>query len=569
MLNPVKIEVEKILRQAKIAGDILLSEPPKANMGDLAFACFSLAKQQGLSPADVALSLKSKVQSLKSTLVERVEAFGPYVNFYLNATEAAKIVLGAITEQGINFGKAHVGDGQKVMVEFAHPNTHKAFHIGHLRNLITGESLVRIFANAGYEVIRANYQGDIGLHIAKCLYGIVNLKKQGQGFGELATLNEKINFLGKAYAAGAKAYEGDEQAKEDITDYNKKIYNKDETIWHMYSTTRAWSLEYFDKIYTRLGSHFDRLFFESEMFERAKQIVANFTAKGVFKESQGAVIFEGSKYGYHDRVFLTGEGLPTYEAKDMALAEKQFADYNPDHIYHLVATEQIEYFNVIIKALELILPISRGREHHLVYGWVRLKDGKMSSRTGQVVLGEWLLDEAKKSVLELMKQDGADTKDLVAERVAIAAVKYSMLKTGIGNDITFNIKEAVSLTGDSGPYLLYICARIKSILRKLQANEELFNHQSQFTCEPTEKQLLIHLGNFSEITEAAVTNLDPSLIARYLFLLAQRFNDFYEACPVLKSSGAVRALRLQIIRAVLQVAEQALYLLGIETVEEM
>ncbi|KKQ27372.1 MAG: Arginine-tRNA ligase [Candidatus Magasanikbacteria bacterium GW2011_GWC2_37_14] len=567
-MDLIKQQIIELLKSIGVSGVIELTTPPKPEMGDLAFACFGLAKEQGKNPAEVAKDLKKELDSRLrgNDALEKVEVFGPYVNFYLNNVELAKMVLNQ-KDPSTSF---HSAQG-KVMVEFAHPNTHKPVHIGHLRTMITGESMARIFENVGNKVVRANYQGDVGMHIAKCLWGIMQDKDWEKIIKNLKTTSERAIFLGQVYARGGQAYEKDEQAKKEIEEINAKIYSQDKSIRGLYKKTRKWSLNYFDYIYQRVDTHFDRFYFESECFELGKKIVLEGVKNGIFEESQGAIIFAGSKYGLHDRVFVNSKGLPTYEAKDMALARLQFKEYHPDFIYHVVAKEQTEYFKVMFKALEFTLPNSKDKEKHLVYGWVSLKEGKMSSRTGQVILAEWLLDEAEKKITEVMKGREIENKEKIIRKIANAAIKYSMLKTGIGNDIIFDINEAVSLTGDSGPYLLYIVARIKSILRKSKAF--LTAGRSKVvvgSVEPQEKSLILQIAQFPEVTKEAVEKLDPSRIAKYLFELAQKFNSFYENCPVLQAeSVVVRDFRLQLISMTGQAMEHGLGLLGITAIDEM
>lgn len=576
-MSDLQENLQQVLRSAGVNGEIELTAPPKSELGDFAFSCFALAKEQKQSPVEVAKELAQKIKKSKNSrserdfapaqqeIIERVEAMGPYVNFWLNSQEVARLVMSKSKPLA---APAIKNSQEKILVEFAHPNTHKAFHIGHLRNIITGESLVRLFEHVGHIVIRANYQGDVGLHIAKCLYGMLQIKDLNLKIQDLESTTQKAEFLGDCYAAGASAYEADEQARVDMVELNQKIYNRDPEILDLYTTTRQWSLDYFEQnIYQRLGTHFDRLYFESEVFKRGLEIVRAGVAQEIFVQSDGAVIFAGSKYGLHERVFLNSRGLPTYEAKDLALAELQFKEFSPAHIYHVVANEQAEYFKVVFKALEFTLPESKGRERHLVYGWVTLKSGKMSSRTGAVVLAEWLLDEAKKSILATMANSQLKDAKAVAERVAIAAVKYAFLRTSTANDIAFDLQSAIATTGDSGAYLLYMCARIKSILRKVSAGAE--PAEAPVAVAPQEKALLLYLDQFQTTVGAAASQQDPSRVAHYLFALGQKFTAFYEACPVLKAEGAIKAFRLGLLENILQVVERGLYLLGIETVEEM
>lgn len=561
-------QIVKLLNEAGVSGEIELSAPPKPEMGDLAFACFEVAKKAGKNPVEMAKEIVERLNAslVETRLIASVQSFGPYVNFYLNGVELAKLVLESSKSPSVKTqGK------QKVMVEFAHPNTHKPVHIGHLRNMVTGESMVRILENSGHKVVRANYQGDVGMHIAKCLWGMFQNENLKIKMKNLRTVGDRAKFLGKVYAVGGQAYESDEKAKKEIEEMNGKIYKQDKEIWKLYKITRQWSLDYFDYVYKRVGiKKFDRLYFESETFKPGIAIVQAGLKKGIFKESQGAIIFEGSKFGLHDRVFINSKGFPTYEAKDLALAEKQFKEYKPERIIHLVAKEQSEYFRVMFKALEFTFPKSIGNEKHLVYGWVSLKDGKMSSRTGNVVLAEWLLDEVEKRIEDIMKDREIKNKKDAVKKIANAAVKYSMLKTGIDNDIVFDINESISTTGDSGPYLQYIVARINSVIKKskkLKINKSKKIMPEKI--EPAEKHLLLSLTKFAEVTSEVGEKMDPSVIAKYLFDLAQAFNSFYHDCPVLQTDPQECALRLKIIKAVKDVMEKGLYLLGIEEVKEM
>lgn len=544
----------------KVSAD-LFSVPPSFEMGELALPCFEIAKQINKTPNEAAHFLVDKLQ--KSKNMASTTATGPYLNIKLRDGYLVGLLEAEIENR--EFGKGQ-NKNQKLMVEFAHPNTHKAFHIGHLRNLITGESIVRILQNAGYEVIRANYQGDVGMHIAKALWGIDQLKQEfEQVTGE--SLEDKVKFLGKSYALGSQKFETDETVQNEIKKYNEKIYTKDESIKEVYTVTREWSLEYFNKIYARLNSSFDRFYFESEVFNRGRELVHEFLKKEVFKKSEGAIIFEGERFGLHNRVFVNSNDFPTYEAKDLALAELQFKEHNPDKIIHVVGKEQTEYFKVVFKALEQIKPETKGKEYHLAYGWVSLKHGKMSSRTGNVILGEWLLDEIEKKIAEIVDQSEVSDKATTTKKVSVAAVKYAMLKVGVKVDMAFDIDESVSISGDSGPYLLYIGARINSILSK--AGEEIKKCENVDHLDLTEKKLVVDLLNFSEKTEKAAEELDPSVIAKYLFDLSQDFNDFYNACPVLQADEKTRQFRLFLIAGVNRIMKHGLNLLGIDQVDKM
>jgi len=592
ILEKIKQNIAEAVNQAlKKKGLVKAADlvyPPNSAFGDISLPCFNLAKELKKTAVETGEFLVGKVE-LKDMIVS-AKAIGPFLNFTFNRAKLAQNTVEEILEQKEKYGLNQSGKNKIIMVEFAHPNTHKAFHIGHLRNILTGEAISRILQANGYKITRANYQGDVGLHIAKCLFGIAQLKEEYKK-AALAPVKARAEFLGKAYSLGSKNYETDEEAKKEIIKLNKKIYIQDKGVMKIYKITRKWSLDYFAGIYKRLNTKFDRLYFESEVFNSGRQVVLKNLKKGVFKTSDGAVIFEGEKYGLHSRVFINSEGNSTYEAKDMGLAGLQFKEFKPDKILHVVGPEQAEYFKVIIKALEIIMPETRGREEHLRYGWVRLKEGKMSSRLGNVILGEWLLDEAKKEVLEIMKgARGLKNKaDLpageagVADKVSLAAVRYSILKNGLDKDIAFDLRESVSFSGSSGPYLQYTVARINSIMRKSKVKSHLssealakgekskvqFKIQNLRLEDAKEQQLAVKLAKYPEIVLMAGENYNPSELTKYLFELAQEFNDYYHSVPVLKAKADIRQARLALIMAVKQTLENGLELLGIETVEKM
>ncbi|NCO04579.1 MAG: arginine--tRNA ligase [Candidatus Magasanikbacteria bacterium] len=564
-MNCIEQELTTILNNSGISGQLLFSIPPDKTLGDVALGCFALAKEQQKNPAEIANSIVNTLKEKSHASIKQVIATGPYVNITLNDAWLAEQALLKITK---TFGTHDTGKGKKYLVEFACPNPMKSFHLGHLRNTITGESVSRILENSGYTVIRVNYQGDVGMHIAKSLWGIYqNLDNFHAQTAQ--DIKKRVEFLGAAYAAGSQAFETNEQAKAEILEYNQKVYDRDPTIQDVYTTARQWSLEYFDTIYQKLDTHFDKLYFESEVDVLGKQTVLEYLKKGIFKKSEGAIIFEGSKYGLHDRVFINSKGFPTYEGKEIGLAITHFTQQHPDKVIHVVGKEQTEYFKVVFKALEHVLPETTGKEQHLVGGYLQLKgDVKMSSRLGNVITGDALLEQVIAQVQDVMAESNIKDKEHIAMLIAIAALKYSMLKVGVSDDVAFDMNASVSISGDSGPYLLYITARIKSILRKAASLSVVPSHTST-TLHQTEKTVLIHLLSYPEITAKASEIINPAVIAKYLLDLAQAFNSFYHECPVLKAPEQEQQFRLQLIEKILLVMEQGLGLLGITPVEEM
>ena len=541
-----------------IKAEINLSRPEDPRHGDYAsnlaligFGQLKRHRPELQSPLDLAKLIAIKLPSIAG--IAKITAAAPgFINFHFSEDYLWQTVRQAIRGKN-RFGRINRKSAKNIMVEFSQANTHKLFHIGHLRGTITGEAISRILAAAGYKVIRANYQGDLGPHVAKAIWGLRQL-----GGGRIAR-EKRMEILGKAYALGSKAYEESPQAKQQIQKLNQQIYRQDKEVAKLWQQTRQWSLDYFAKIYRRLDVHFDRFYFESEVWRRGREIVEENLGQ-IFQKSRGAVIFPGDKYGLHTRVFLTKNGWPTYEAKDLGLAELQLREYRPQRIIHIVGSEQREYFQVLFKALSLVMPASREREYHRIYGWVRLKNKKMSSRKGQVVLGEWLLDETKKRLGAKFKMGNA-----LADKVALAAVKYSILRLDPLTELVFDFDEAISLNGDSGPYLQYAGARTAAILRRAGKPDI-----GTFTPRPSPKEehaLLRLVCQYPEIVLAAADNYSPNLLANYLYRLARQFSLFYDRHRVLGSQAEKQ--RLTLTAATGQVIRNGLDLLGIEAVEKM
>lgn len=556
--------VKSILQEATgktgITAEVVVDVPAQKGFGD--FATSIALKSAGLlkkAPRAIAEEIVKNITP--SPLIEKVGIIGPgFINVWVNPKEFLGSVNQAAKDE-FSFPAHHLGPRKKVMVEFAHPNTHKLFHIGHMRNISTGETVVRLLEAVGNKVIRTNYQGDVGLHIAKCLYAI---RKDKVDLKSLKTLQEKIKLLGAAYARGQQDYEAVPGAKDEIHNINKMIYEENPEIVPLWKETVQWSLKYFAGIYKRVGSKFDRLYFESETYKRGIEIVKDLLAKGLLKKSEGAVVFEGKPYGVDTRVFLNSLGFPTYEGKELALAEKEFSDWGElDRDIHVVTPEQTSFFQTTFKVEELIDPAKyKGRQYHLAYNWVQLKSGKMSSRTGNVIEGMWLVDEAKRILMEKFPALPAET----AETLAVGAVKYSFLKVSTAMEIAFDFEDSISLEGNSAPYLNYTFVRTRSVLEKDSAARAF---SPDVAMNEEDRKLAKKLYLFPLAVHEAAAKLSPNLLTNYLFELAQDFNLFYQKNPILKAEGDVRGLRLALTRATGATIRKGLSLLGIETVNKM
>lgn len=555
--------------------DIELSHPENKKWGDyssnIAMVIFSKIKTKNpklakfRKPLDLAQEIVKKIKNQKlktKNFVAFSVAGAGFINISIKNEWFVKELRRAL-KKAKDYGKSDFFQSKKIMVEFGQPNTHKLFHLGHLRGIVLGESICRLLENQGAKVIRANYQGDVGLHVAKCLWGLGKLRVLTPS----SVNTRSLHNLGKAYVKGSQAYETNSQAKKEILEINKKIYDRsDPEINKLWQKTREQSLAYFNRIYQRLDTKFDRLFFESEVSQKGKEIVLKNLKKGVFKSSRGAIIFPAEKYGLHNRVFITHEDNPTYEAKDIGLARLQLSEFgNLDRCVHIVASEQKEYFKVLFKALEIVFPQSKGKEFHLPFGLIRLKKGKMSSRLGNVVLGEDLLDEAKQKIKKEFPKLNQETLDIIG----VGAVKYSFLKINPQSALTFDFQESISLQGNSGPYLQYTYARCKSVLNKAKSSLDSDSIQD-IQPNSQEKDWLRTFYQFSEAVQKSAQQFSPNLLTNFLYDLAQKYNSFYNKHRILGLKDKNKEnFRLAITQTTAEIIKRGLYLLGIESPEKM
>ena len=522
----MKEKIENILgREINLVHPKVLSNGDYTLIADVATAEEDFKKLEANKPADI----------------ERIEFVKPrFINLYLSK-EFFKDSLKQIVAKKDEFGKTELAKGFKVMVEHTDPNPFKEFHIGHLMPNVIGSTLARIFEWNGAEVKQANYQGDVGLHVAKAIWELRNI----QGF------KHSVEHSARAYVIGNEMYDSDTEIKKEIDEINKKIYEKsDPGINRLYEQGRKTSLEYFDRIYQRLGSEFDFYFFESETAPIGKKIVLDNVGK-VFEESDGAIVFKGEKFdpSLHTRVFINSQGIPTYEAKDLGNAKSKEDRYSAGLSVVVTGNEIKDYFRVMLAALGQIYPELAKKTKHIPHGMLRLPTGKMSSRTGNVITAEELIEKVKEHVKG-------------NEDVAIAAIKYMILRQGIGNDIIFDFEKSVSTEGDSGVYLQYAHARANSIIEKAGKKGDT-NGESG---EVREVERLLY--RFPEIVGRAGHEYAPNYITTYLTELAGSFNNFYAHEQVLEDSPE-SAYRLAIVEAFKTVMKNGLTILGIPAPERM
>lgn len=506
-------------------------------------------------------------------LIKKVEVAGPgFLNIWLQTASLGSEINRVISDD-FKYGSSEKMKNKRIIVEYAHPNTHKELHIGHMRTLVTGESLARVLEFNGAEVFRANYQGDIGPQVSKSIWGTKKLlEKRQMTIADASKLDlfERVRLLGEGYVIGSSEYE---ISKNEIDELNKKLYQKSPDVIDDYQITRGWSLEYYETFYARFGTRFDKLSFESELWEKGLEIVrANIG--NIFEISEGATVFPGEKYGLHTRVFITKAETATYEAKEMGLAYEQKLAFPYDKIIHVVANEQSGYFQVVIKALELVDPWFEGRQYHLPMGMINLVGRKISSRKGDVITVDSLLDDVKAEIGKMVNHQERDNAydEVVAEQVTMAAVKYSILKNEPKSNVEFDLKQSINFEGNSGPYLQYTHARICSVIDKSGFDIDKIKDLELKTTDLNEAELKILkiIYRFSEVVEDSGKRYSSNLICNYLFELAQRFNSFYHQHSILSAASEEEKMsRFAIALASRIVIRNGLELLGIKAPERM
>lgn len=480
---------------------------------------------------------------LKVDGVEKVEVVGKFINFFLSRAAIAQEVERAATQA--EWGSNDLYKGKKIMVEYTDPNPFKEFHIGHLMTNTIGEAIARTLEKSGAEVSRANYQGDIGLHVAKAIWG--KMQKPELSWGE-------------AYVFGSDSYE---THKEEIDSLNKVIYDKtDPAVNALYEEGRQKSLDHFEDIYKILGTKFDYYFFESEVGPVGLKIIKEHPE--VFEESEGAIVFRGETVGLHTRVFVNSKGLPTYEAKELGLVEvkKQKGDF--DLSLTVTANEIQDYFKVVRAAAEKIFPDLGGKMHARFHGFLKLTTGKMSSRKGNVVTGESLLVDLKAAAKEKMQGRELPDAEKVAEQVAVGAIKYAVLKQGSGKDIIFDPAQSLSIEGDSGPYVQYAHTRALSLTREAEKQGVGADISDVPTAASTLERLLVH---YPDVVERAAKELEPHYITTYVIELASAFNSWYASERVIGGTNPNYGVLL--VSAVEKTLAKGLHVLGIPAPEKM
>ena len=555
--------------------------------------CMQLAGILKRKPLDIANEI---VNNFKLEGVEKVDVAGNgYINFYLNK-DTFKSIVNTYRD---DFGKSDIGKGKKIMIEFGQPNTHKSITIGHVKSAITGLSLSRIFEYSGYDVIKANYFGDIGLYVAKCLWGlgvkglelnpesnfsveeIVNTTKHIKEFEKLNGLVKTAIYIGECYSFGNNIYDTKDEDKKLIEDLNKRLYAKKSTeLNELYDITRDICIRYQDKFFGDLGVKYDRQYPESEVWEAGLKYVNDNIGNIFEKDVDGSVIFpkkeDKEKFKLHTWVFITQKGIPTYSGKDLGLALKKYSEY-PDLYNSIVTTsvEQVAYFKAVIKALTLIAPELEGKYEHIGFGWLLFGNKKTSSRMGKKLGYEDIMQEMReysKNLIKELKKYSDDEIEEISNKVALGSFKFAILSHEFHKDINYDPESFVSFAGYSAPYILYAYARANSILEKANYvfKNNSFESLSQLYNTEEEIELIKHILEMEKEIINACNKKTTHLLTKYVFNMSELFNRFYNKHNVLNEEDEnIKNSRLALIYITKESIKKVLYILGIDTVEKM
>lgn len=526
----------------------VIERPTDMSHGDYATnAALAGAKALGKNPQALAQELAPRIAKHLEGIASDVVVAGPG---FINVTLAKATINAHVTQaqaQGAQWGESTGNVGKRIIVEYSCPNPFKEMHIGHLMSTVIGEAMSRIIGSTGATIARDSYGGDVGPHVAKALWAL-----QRDGVTDVANASE----VGKAYEQGAHAYEESEKAKEEIDALNTLIYQgTDDVLMNLWRKSREVCLEAFRDIYDMLGTRFDYYFFESETAGIGMEKVHEGLAKGVFEKSEGAIIYNGEKKGVHTLVFVTSRGTPTYEAKEIGLAFYKEERWPSDESYILTAGEQVGHFAVVKAALEDIAPTLGAKTHHIPHGFLKLTTGKMSSRAGTTIKARDLLTD----MLEKAKEKNDDV--LIAEQVAVGAIKYMILRQAPGSDIIFDPEKSLSLEGDSGPYLQYALVRARKILAyQTDGSEGTAVPESPYAVE----RVLLH---YPEVVARSAREHAPQYVTQYLTELASSWNSFYASEQILGSAEEIYKQKLA--QAFATTMENGLALLGIPAPQKM
>lgn len=580
-LIQTQLEASGVAKDAMSVVDVYkaLVEPPNTDLGHLTFGCFITAKNLKKGPPVVAQLLAQELKNevaqnivLKKTIAS-VEAAGPYINIKFTAAGLADYVLKPLLS-GETFSAQLTEATPKMMIEYSQPNTHKELHVGHMRNMCLGDSIVRLLRYSGYNILASTFPGDVGTHVAKCLWYMKFHNKES-----IPMLN-KGAWLGAMYSKGNLLLEDqektpqEEENKKILTDILKQLEAKNGEYYDLWKQTREWSIELMKDVYAWADIKFDQWYFESDVDSDSVKTIKKYLAEGKLVESQGAIGLDFSEENMGFCLLLKSDGTGLYATKDIELARRKFEDHKIEKSIYVVDQRQALHFKQVFKALD-VLGFEQAKDcFHLQYNFVELPDGAMSSRKGNIVPLTTLIDTMKAHIKSEYLNRYADewTEEevaTVADQVAKGAIKYGMLKQDTNKKIVFDMNDWTKLDGESGPFIQYSSARINSLLKKFS-----FDAKAEFAGDilshASELKLMQHLMNFNSVVLNSAENYKPASLCSYLYDTAKKFNSFYHDCPIgTAETPDLKKSRLALAYSTGVTLKHGLSLLGIPTPERM
>lgn len=552
---------------------------------------FEIARNIGKSPKDIAEIIINKIFEKKenSLIFEKIENINGFINFYLSDEHLFSILRDMLNNK--TFGTGDTFKNKKVIVEYTDPNPFKQFHMGHFMTNALGESIFRLILSQGAVASNLCYSGDVGIHVAKTIFGLLNkIEKNEYSLEDFLNFTNKktIEQLGESYVLGSSMYSEDSN-KDKIQDLNNLIFTisqklaKDEgieivnnyqysdmfdfnNVEKIYDKGRNESIIYFKSIYSKLGSNFTELYFESTTGEFGSKYVKE---SPIFEESEGAIIWDGKKHNRNVQVLINSRGNPTYSAKEIGLNILKKIKYSPDISIICTAREQEFYFKDLI---EIFKQLGFTQDTiHLPHGELRNKNGKMSSRTGDIVTMDDIINQIREEVLiNFSSKKDQNFLESISEQIAISSLKYLILKNSTGTNIIYDPKSVSDLTGNTGAYLLYTFARASSVIKKAGVfSEANLKTLTDLSSHPIEKELLVKALIFNEAVSKAAVEYSPVILATYLYDFAKAFNHFYNEVKIIESENDLKNLRLFITLVSKEILEKGLNLLGMKPLENL
>ena len=578
------------------AATIVVQNAPNPEMGDLGSPMFAYAKALHMAPPQIAAGVVAKISD--KSLGEFI-AVGPYVNVKLNKSDAAAPILKAVKAQGDTYGSLNSEgkkplEGRRVMIEFSSPNTNKPLHLGHVRNDALGESVSRILKAAGAEVYKVDLINNRGVHICKSMLAY-KLFHEAAGDTPESLAMKGDHFVGQCYVEFDKYLKGEKdkpetahpEANQMAEDMLIKWEAGDPEVHALWEKMNGWTFDGMMATYNRTGISFDKYYFESETYLKGKDEILKGLDKGVFfKAPDGSVRIDvtdvtgkGKDGNNQEKVLLRKDGTSVYITQDIGTAISRHNDWAFNQLVYVVASEQNYHFKVLFHILKKLGFEWADKLFHLSYGMVNLPSGRMKSREGTVVDADNLIDSLHADALEAIKERERDTQvgdaDEVAEKVALGALHYYILQATPAKDMLFNPEESLSFNGNTGPYLQYMGARINSILAKAQDAGITSNDSDEAVALLTSEDewaLIKQLGDYPSAVEKAAENLDPSVIAAFVYETAKLFSRFYQNCPIVSAASENKQLasaRLYLAQCTLQVIKNAMNLVLVPYLEKM